>query len=345
MDHLETLCGLSIGSTNDEIAAEDGRGISKIISNRKPKENMYPSSEILYHTKRAAKFLKRTRFLRRKRTSAALFEIEQVQKIVGDNPNLKNSYYVGNLIAWSEASYNLKDYGHAREFLSEALEIDPNNIRALILDGKANRIRCDYSRADHSLLNRTIQKWLGIEKTEKIEPDYDRAIQSLERAKTILESENPVYGVTKSEKEKYARDIYLNLGGSYRSAIEENALPGGDILGFLEKAAENYHKAFLTEPKATDKEALHIHTSLVFLYTEIKRLKGKQAEGETGGIDDNIKELYEHGVQKANEFGWDAKIEASNKLKEAYRRNNKYLDPLASLAELHAGLAKHLTKQ
>jgi len=338
---LEELCNVAIGPTNDRIAIRDGANIALVISgDKRPDDNMYLSSGMLYHLKRAAQFLEK------KRSRAALLEIEKVIAIANKYPNLRNSYYIDALIGWSEASFNLKYYRYSREFLEEVLEIAPNNIKALILDGKANRVGCEYSRQSDDLLNRVLMK-VGLERTEKIEPNYERATQSLEKAREIIESKDHRYGIIESDKKKYERDIYLHLGGVYRSIFEEdeNGMEIDTAIEWLEKTAETYHKAFLAKPKATDKEASHIHSSLAYLYSEIVRLKTQNIGGKPPVIDGKLKTNYDEAVKKAKKYGWEPKIEASNSLRKAYNKNKAFIAPLISLSKLHASSANYISRQ
>ncbi len=330
---LESLTDSEIGSTSDSIASKDGSFISKIFSRgrKSRRDQMYPSSQMIYHTKRASELLKK------RRTRSALIEIEQVMKIADNNPNLKDDTYADALMAWSEASYQLKFYNFARQFMAEAIQIVPDNLRALVIHGKANSMR-GYSRVSDSLFQRTILKWTGIEKINYINPDYQTAIDSLEQAKDIIENNT---GVLQSEKDKYRREVNLHLGGSYRSAIEENAIPQGDPIDMVQKLTAAYHDAFLADPKATDEEAISTHSALAKYYRETIRLKGTQTEA----VEEAAQTAYNEAVEKSKKAGWDPKIEAARDLRQIYADNPHFLAPLASLAKLHAGLAKYVNKQ
>ncbi|MBD3163966.1 hypothetical protein GF323_02090 [Candidatus Woesearchaeota archaeon] len=246
-------------------------------------------------------------------------------------------------LARAEVAYQLGFHHGVRDILEDILKTDENNYRARILYGKSFRDRADKVRSKDSFFQK-IRSVFGVPSMKKLTPDYDKAIEQLTKARDILESNDPRYGISENDRKEVLRDLYMHLGGAKKSNFEHNSSDLTDDAAII-SIIENYHNAYLQDKKATYPQAVEIHSSLAFFYTILANRIRNNIGGVSMHVSANDKQLYEEALTLAKRPGWGPKIWAIENLSIAFKNNGNYAACCHELSNMHGKLAKYISEK
>jgi len=284
---------------------------------------------------------KAAQLLANRHTYRAIRHINKAKKIAEKTNTTSNTEYIDVLIAESLARIQAGEHRKAQEAAAKAVDLQPNNLLALITQGAVYRQGSDSSRKNKNKLDWALGR-IGLGERGKVVPRYTSAITALEKVAGILESTAPAAGVTVEEKNSLARALYLNLGAVLKSAITNKVKP--ENTENLMKTVQAYHKAYLAEPYVADAESLVIHKSLSQYCSKLFNAMRNSASDQQENTNTQALDAYRLAQNQIGKTGLQAHLIRSQKLMLAYEKDNRFIVPILNLAEHHRDLHRIFKK-